>query len=71
MARINIDARTASPGYASELARFRSFRASMKGDLKLYFKLSEEQKEKWRAKDPLLDQVISFCHNVEARNKDD
>ena len=71
MASIDIDKRVSNPAYTNKLGKFQAFRASMRKDFKLYFKLSHEQQLKWRAKDPLLDQVLNFCHKVEILNNDD
>lgn len=71
MASIDIDKRVSSDAYANKLLKFQAFRSSLRSDFKLYFKLSPEQQLKWRAKDPLLDQVLNFCHKVESLNNDD
>ena len=71
MARHDIDELVTSEAYLRHLARFRAMRDNLKPRIKSYLRMTEEQQAAWRAKDPLLDEVLDFCDRVSTGRRGD
>jgi len=66
---INID--TTDPNYILWHGRFITFRDSVQPRLNLYFKMTQEQQERWLAKDEMMQDIIQWCDRVSREKNDD
>jgi hypothetical protein len=62
MANINID--TTAAGYQNRLTQYNEIMQFWKPNLIEYFKMTQEQKQAWRAADPFLDRILTVTQAI-------
>jgi len=63
MANLNIDINAVD--YQRHRTRFGNLVAFIRGRLKIYHGLDAEQQERWKASDPLMNDIIRFVDKVQ------
>ena len=55
---------TSHPRYVQLREELRDLRETLRPHLRRYFAAPPEEKARWRAADPLLDGLLTFCERV-------
>lgn len=69
MANINID--TSAAGYQTRLTQYNDIMAFWKPNIIEYFKMTQEQRDAWRAADPFLDRILKVSEAISNLSNED